>query len=79
MGPRSEPESARESEGRAWPGKALPVDDPRVLAIEATGLAKRYGGALGRRGEEALRGVDLACDAGFAGCGARQPASGEAP
>jgi ABC-2 type transport system ATP-binding protein len=37
-----------------------------VLAIEATGLAKRYAGLWGRGGQDALRGVDLAVPRGAA-------------
>jgi ABC-2 type transport system ATP-binding protein len=37
-----------------------------VLAIEARGLAKRYGGAFGGKGQDALRGVDLAVPRGAA-------------
>jgi ABC-2 type transport system ATP-binding protein len=37
-----------------------------ALAVEATGLQKRYAGAFGRAGHEALRGVDLAVQAGQA-------------
>jgi ABC-2 type transport system ATP-binding protein len=37
-----------------------------VLAIEATGLTKRYAGLWGRGGQDALRGVDLAIPRGAA-------------
>jgi ABC-2 type transport system ATP-binding protein len=37
-----------------------------VDAIEASGLCKTYGGLLGRRGQEALRGVDLTIPRGTA-------------
>ncbi len=37
-----------------------------VLAIDARGLAKTYRGGLGRAGHDALRGVDLAVEAGTA-------------
>jgi len=37
-----------------------------VLAVEACGLAKRYGGGLGRAPQDALRGIDLAVPRGAA-------------
>jgi ABC-2 type transport system ATP-binding protein len=37
-----------------------------VLAIEARGLEKRYGAGLGRRGQQALAGVDLCVERGAA-------------
>jgi len=37
-----------------------------VLAIEAVGLTKRYGGTFGRGGQDALRGLDLALPRGAA-------------
>ena len=48
------------------PGAPPPVYSPHVLAIETAGLAKTYPAGFGRRGHEALRGVDLRVEQGSA-------------